>query len=100
MKSISKVGRQANRLRAPRQAQLQTERTITVVLFNADVAFDSDDESIFARVDFPESIFKRLERARKKLKLGLKEFVENAILDKLVRDGIRPALSSAKGGVR
>ena len=100
MKSISKVGRQCNRLRAPRQAQPQTERTVTVVFFNADVTFESDDESIVARVDLPESIFKRVERARKKLKLGLAEFFENAVRDKIMRDGIRPALASVNGGAR
>ena len=98
MKSISKVRRQSNRVRASRQAQPQPERTVTVVFFNADVSFDSDDESIFARVDFPESLFKCIERARKKLKLGLGKFFENAIRSKLLGDEIRPALVVAKGG--
>jgi hypothetical protein len=100
MKNTIKGRSKTNTARAPRQAHPQIERTVTVVFFRANVTFDCDDEAVFARVDFPESLFKRIERARKKLKLGLKEFFENAIRYKLLRDGIRPALAVAKGGAR
>jgi hypothetical protein len=100
MKNTIKGRSKTNTTCAPRQAHPQTERTVTVVFFSAGVTFDCDDESVFARVDFPESFFKRIERARKKLKLGLAEFFENAIRYKLLRDGIRPALAVAKGGAR
>jgi hypothetical protein len=67
-----------------------------VVFFNPNVFFESDDESVHTVVEFPKSVFRRMEQARKKLKINWQKFFEQAMRAKLELSGIR----AVKGGAQ
>jgi hypothetical protein len=69
---------------------------VTFVFFGPETVFESDDAAVKAVVPFPESIFRRMEQARKKLKIGWQEFFEQAMRAKLESSGV----GVVKGGAQ
>ena len=62
----------------------------------SETRFESDDETVKAVVEFPESYFRRLDQARKKLKIGWSELFKRAVCAKIKSSGIR----AVKGGAQ
>ncbi len=79
------------------------ERTITVAFFAPEVRFEAEAGATKTIVEFPESVWNRVEQARKKLGLTHEQFFNQAMREKLTRAGIElppPSLLQARGDLR
>ncbi len=95
--SVPRTPRQTKSLQSKRAAgTAKQENTVSVVFFNPDTHFESDDKSVHTVVEFPESVFRCIEQACRKLKIGWQEFFEQAMRAKLESSGVRAVKGGAK----
>jgi hypothetical protein len=85
MPNTDRVHRKTSvKLTAP-QAASRNQKTVTVIFFDP-----TNDEPLF-NFDLPAPIYQRIEQHRRRLKLSLGKYIEQAMSEKLDRLNIKPA---------